>query len=432
MNESGRTPAPDGADAVAPAPPDAPAPRPAAPVAGAERIEALDVLRGFAVLGILVMNIQTFADIGAAYMNPAVYGPPHGLDRVLWALGHVFADTKFISIFSLLFGAGILLFSQRVEARGRKAAGLHYRRMFWLWVVGMVHGYLLWYGDILVAYAVCGAVVFLLRKRRPRTQLILGGVALLLPSLLMLGFQAVVPLLPPEALEGMRESWQPDAETIAEEVAAMRGGLLQQLPHRALETLMMQTFGLVFFVGGRASGLMLVGMALFRTGALTAERSGGFYRRLLVIGAATGLPAVLAGLVYNTRAEFAMERSMLGGMQFNYWGSVGLALAYVAVVMLVVRSGALPAVRSRLAAAGRMAFSNYLGQTLIGTTIFYGHGLGLFARTERWHQALIVLAVWAFQLWFSAWWLRRYRFGPMEWLWRSLTYGRRQKLRRAS
>ena len=117
-------------------------------------------------------------------------------------------------------------------------------------------------------------------------------------------------------------------------------------------------------------------------------------------------------------------------MQYNYWGSLGVAATYLAIVMLIVQSRALPALRARLTTVGRLAFSNYLGQTLICTTIFYGHGLGLFARTERWHDLVIVLAVWAVQLVVSPWWLARYRFGPMEWAWRSLTYWERQPFRR--
>ena len=396
----------------------------------AERLESLDVLRGFAVLGILAMNIQTFSDVSATYMNPALRGMPGGLDAILWGAARILADSKFMTLFSLMFGAGILLFSSRLEARGRKPAGLHYRRMLWLWVIGMVHGYLLWYGDILVPYALCGLVVYLLRRVRPSRQIILGVLAIAVPSLGMLGFQAILPHMPPEVLAGMREAWEPEAADVAREVAAMQGGLLQQLPFRAQETLFMHLGGMVFFVGWRVSGLMLIGMALLKTGVLGAERSSRFYRGLLMAGAGLGLPLIVAGVVFDWRAGFAMERSMLLGSQFNYWGSIGLALAYAAAVMLVVQAGALAGLRRRLAAAGRMAFSNYLGQTVIGTLVFYGHGLGLFARTAAWQDALLVVAVWCLQLWFSPWWLARFRFGPMEWLWRSLTYWRPQRLRR--
>jgi len=402
----------------------------ASPAVGADRIEALDVLRGIAILGILLMNIQSFGMPSAEYMNPAVRGLPEGLDRALWLLTHVLADSKFITLFSLLFGVGIAVFAQRLEARGRRPSGLHYRRMGWLWLIGMLHGYLLWYGDILVSYAVCGAVVFLLRNLGSRWLLLIGGGMIAVPSLGLAGLAAFLPHAPPEALTGMAETWQPTAEAIARELEAMRGGWLTQMPQRAGETLAMQTVVHLFFVAWRSGGLMLVGMACLRGGVVTAARSTRFYLAMVAVGAGVGLPLIAFGAVRNLQAGFAMEYSMVHGMQFNYWGSLLLASAYLAVVMLLVRSRALPALRARLAATGRMAFSNYLAQTVIGTTIFYGHGLGLFGAVERWQQLLMVLAVWALQLVVSPWWLARFRFGPMEWLWRSLTYWQRQPLRR--
>ncbi|MBD3220008.1 DUF418 domain-containing protein [bacterium] len=420
-------PAPDTPEPV----PEPPKPHPH-PITGAERIEALDVLRGVAVLGILLMNVQSFGSLNSAYMNPALKGVPGGSELWLWITTHVLADTKFITLFSFMFGVGIAVFADRLAARGRKPAGLHYRRMGWLWLIGMLHGYLLWYGDILVSYAVCGAVVYLLRRLRPRWLLLIGSVMIVVPSLGMAGFAAAVPHLPPEALEGMAEGWTPGESAIADEIAAMRGGWLDQMPHRALHTLMMQTVVHLFFVAWRSGGLMLIGMAALKTDVITAARSRRFYVTMLVVGLVVGLPLIAVGIVQNYQHGWEAPYSMLTGMQFNYWGSLGVAAAYLAIVMLMVRSRALPALRARLTAVGRLAFSNYLGQTLICTTIFYGHGLGLFARTERWHDLLIVLAVWAVQLVVSPWWLARFRFGPMEWAWRSLTYWERQPLRRVA
>lgn len=400
------------------------------PALGADRIEALDVLRGLAVLGILLMNIQSFGMPSAEYMNPAVRGVPEGANLAAWLLTHVLADSKFITLFSLLFGVGIAVFARRLEARERRPAGLHYRRMGWLWLIGMLHGYLLWYGDILVSYAVCGAVVYLLRNLRSRWLLLIGGAMIAVPSLGLAGLAAFLPHAPPEALTGMTEGWHPSAEAVAREVEAMRGGWLQQMPKRAGETLAMQTVVHLFFVAWRSGGLMLLGMAALRSGVVTAARSRRFYLTMLAVGAGVGLPVIVFGASRNLQAGFAMEDAMVRGMQFNYWGSLLLAAAYLALVMLLVRSRALPALRARLAATGRMAFSNYLGQTLLCTTIFYGHGLGLFGAVERWQQLLMVLAIWALQLAVSPWWLARFRFGPMEWLWRSLTYWQRQPLRR--
>ena len=144
------------------------------PVEASERIASLDVLRGLAVLGIMIMNIQAFAMPMAAYSNPTAYGDLSGINFFIWLVSYLFVDQKFLSMFSLLFGAGICLFADRVEARSGRSAGLHYRRMFWLLLFGLVHAYFLWSGDVLVTYALCGLVIFFLRNRSPRTLVIIG------------------------------------------------------------------------------------------------------------------------------------------------------------------------------------------------------------------------------------------------------------------
>jgi uncharacterized protein len=174
---------------------------------------------------------------------------------------------------------------------------------------------------------------------------------------------------------------------------------------------------------------MLLGMALFKTGVLSAARSGRFYAGMVAIGYGAGLPLVIAGVVRNFAAGWAYEYSMFFGSQYNYWGSVLVALGHVGLVMLFCRSGLLSGLKRVLAAYGRMALTNYLVQTVICTTLFYGHGLGLFGYVERWQQILLVVAIWVVQLVYSPLWLQRYRFGPAEWAWRSLTYGRRQPMR---
>jgi uncharacterized protein len=139
-----------------------------------ERIVSIDVLRGFAVLGILIMNIQSYSMIGAAYMNPWAYGDLTGANYGVWFLSHLLADSKFMTIFSLLFGAGVVLMASRSEAKGRPAAGVHYRRMIWLIIFGLLHGLVLWYGDILYVYGMCGLGIFLFRRRSPKFLLIFG------------------------------------------------------------------------------------------------------------------------------------------------------------------------------------------------------------------------------------------------------------------
>lgn len=406
------------------------APREAAPVAATERIVSLDVLRGFAILGILVMNVQSFSMIDAAYLNPTAYGDLTGLNRLVWTLSHLFTDLKFISIFSMLFGAGIVLFASRLKAKGIAPAGVHYRRAFWLIVIGLAHGFLFWYGDILAAYGLVALIAYLFWKVRPIPLLIVGLIVMSVASGLYLMAGMAVQYAPPEALEGIAHFWQPTSEMAAETIAAYRGSWITQMSQRAPAMAASVTLVFAMFHAWRTGGMMLIGMALFKWGVLSAERSRRFYAILAAIGFALGFPLIWIGIVRRFAVDWEIAYGFFTGSQYNYWGSMFVALGYVAVIMLIVKSGVLKRVARTLAAAGRMAFTNYLMQTLIMTTIFYGHGLGLYGRVERSHQILMVFAVWAFQLWFSTAWLRRFRFGPAEWLWRTLTYMRPQPMRR--
>ncbi len=397
------------------------------PVTDASRIGSLDVLRGFAVLGILVMNIQSFSMIGAAYMNPYAYGDMTGANRAVWFLSHLFADMKFMAIFSMLFGAGVVLMAERRTAAGKPSAGLHYRRMLGLLLFGALHGYILWYGDILFTYAVCGVWVYLLRKLRPSRLIIVGLIAVAVSSGVSLFWQATIPWWPPGEMGKLEtEWWDPPPDAIAHELEAYRGSWSEQQALRAPEAVFMQTFMLATNTMWRAGGLMLIGMALFKLGVFSADRGVAFYAGLLAVGAFIGLPVVAFGVWFKESSGWDVRSAFFGGDQFNYWASILVALGWIAAVMLVVKSGVLPRLNARLAAVGRMALSCYLLETIICTTIFYGHGLGLYGSVERTGQIAIVFAVWMVLLWFCPWWMRQFRFGPFEWLWRSLTYWKLQ------
>lgn len=396
----------------------------AAPVADSDRLVAMDVLRGFVLLGILVMNIQSFSMPFAAYMNPLVYGDLTGANYWVWTLSHLFFAEKFMTIFSMLFGAGVLLMISRAGAEG---ARLHRRRMGWLILFGLLHAHLFWYGDILYTYGMCGLIAYLFRNKVPRTLITVGAAFLLIGSLIFVMFGFVIP---PEEMAKMRDKeWQPAAELIAAEVAAYRGGFLEQAAHRSPVALQFQTFFFLFFFW-KPLGLMLIGMALLKLDVLTARRPASAYVKLAAFGLAIGVPLAAFGIRQNFAYNWTIEYSMFFGAQWNYWGSLFVSLGYVGVFMWIVRTGVVTALTSRLAAVGRMAFSNYIFHTLVATTIFYGHGLGLFGSVERTGQVLIVLAIWMVQLVLSPIWLRHFQFGPLEWVWRSLTYGERQPMRR--
>lgn len=400
-----------------------------APVARTDRIVAIDVLRGFAVLGILIVNVRGFATVSAAYLNPAVGDGLAGASLWVWAATSLFAELKFISIFSVLFGAGMAMTADRMARRGLPATGLHYRRQLWLLAFGLAHAYLIWHGDILVAYALCGFLLYPLRNARPRALLIAGACMVTVVVALWLAVGLSIPSWPEAERAAMEADWSPPPAELAAETAAFRGGWLDQMPYRAREALGLQTMVFLVYFLWRAGGLMLVGMALYRLGVLSASRSSAFYRRTAAVGLAAGLPLAAAGIAYNVNAGFSLERSMFQGTLFNYVGSLGVFMGYLALVMLAVQSDLLPRLQRRLAATGRMALTNYIAQSVLCALFFYGHGLGMFGRVSAVGQAVVVVAVWGLQLAWSPWWLRRFRFGPLEWLWRTLTYMRRQPFR---
>jgi uncharacterized protein len=396
-----------------------------------DRIDSLDVLRGFAVLGILVMNIQTFAMPMAAYVNPTAWGSLSGINGVVWYLSHLLTDQKMMGLFSMLFGAGIILFTERAAGHGKSAAAYHYRRNFWLLIFGAIHAYLLWYGDVLFLYAVCAFMLYPLRNMKAKKMVIVGIIFLSISSVVYLLSAVGVSTMPDDQIAAdIMSSWSPSAEQLATEITAYQGNWTSQMSARLPAT--MEMHGFVFFIWGiwRAAGMMLLGMALYKFGILSAKADEVVYWRLLASGVLIGLPVIAYGIHWNVRNEWALD-SLFIGSQFNYWASVLVSVGWMAALVLIVKKGALTWLSTRLAAVGRMAFSNYIMHTIICGYIFYGHGLGLFSEVERSGQILIVIAIWILQLTISPIWLRHFRFGPLEWLWRSLTYWQAQPFNRS-
>ena len=393
-----------------------------------ERIRSLDLLRGFALLGILIVNIQFFSMITAAYLNPTAYGDLSGSNGWVYILSNVLAEQKFMTLFTILFGAGIVLMTSRVESRGASSAVVHYRRTFILLVFGLLHAYLLWAGDVLVSYALCALLVFPFRKLSPKTLLTLGLGSVLIGSIIYLFIGLTMGYIPPDAIAEMMHTWKPSAELVQEEVKAYRSGWLQQMEKRVDTALVIQTRAFLMWGLWRIGGLMLVGMALFKWGVLTAARSSRFYLGLAAAGLTLGWALAGYGLVRNFARNWSLDCWFIGS-QYNYWGSILVSLGYLSLVMLICRSRLGGRLLQAISAVGRTALSNYLLQTVLCTTLFYGHGLGLFGSVERTGQVAIVVAVWIVQLIASSWWIKRFRFGPMEWVWRSLTYGQLQPIR---
>jgi uncharacterized protein len=387
----------------------------------APRIASIDVLRGVAVLGILLMNIQTFSTIESAYVNPTAYGEFAGVNAVIWGFTRLFADQKFMTLFSMLFGAGIVLMSERAIADGRSPAAAHYRRMIVLLMVGLMHAYLLWYGDVLTAYAIVGMVVYWARRWRPSVLMTVGIVLLFVPVLIFGGVQLFFDFYPPETIQEFWDAWRPSEQLVEWELGVYRGGYWGQMEHRAKTSLELQTLVLMIWFAWRVGGLMLMGMALFKWKILGAYRSPSFYWRMFLMGLGVGLLIEALGMFYQIQREWDV-RVMFPGLLFNYFASLFTAAGYLGAVMLICQRGLWPKLQRKLSAVGRMAFTNYLTQTIICTLFFYGHGLGLFGYLERWEQLLFVIGVWGLQIVWSDLWLKRFNNGPLEWLWRCATY----------
>lgn len=424
-----------------------------APVPATERLAGLDTLRGVAVLGILVMNVYAFALPFAAYMNPLLMGGREWYNLGTWFVTHVLFDQKFMSIFSLLYGAGIVLSMSRAEARAADFRHLFARRQFWLLVIGALHAYLVWFGDILFFYAVAGTLAFLFRHWRPRA-LVLAGLAFLLIGLAMAlltsrfvdGLRVEARELIAQQASGetldesqqstveewleIRPTFAPGTDDLRADVEAHLGDYPTIVAYRAPEVALMQFQALPFFAVWRIGGLMLLGMAAMKYSFLGGGRPAATYRRLCLWGYAAGLPLTLVSAASAWSHGFDLVWMFGPGGVPNYIGSLLVAGGHVGLVLWMVRAGRMAALFARFGAVGRTALTNYLLQSLVMTTVFYGYGLGLYGSVPRSRLMLFVAGLAGLQLLASPLWLARYRYGPAEWAWRSLTYGRVQPFRR--
>jgi uncharacterized protein len=400
------------------------------PVAVTERIETLDVLRGFALLGILAMNIRAMAAPFSAYMYPYALFEYTGRSRAAYIFTSTVFDLKMMGLFSMLFGAGVLLYSAKQAPDGKPPRGLWFRRMFWLLVIGLVHAYLIWAGDILVPYALCGILLLWWVRRFRAWVLMAAAIGLLTVGMLLSIGHGLM-------WDGMREAqraqeaeiWMPSREQAEGQLAQLHGSYPQVVAHNATFVFTSQTFYFLFFFFWRCGGMMLMGMALYKWGFLDGRRAMRDY----VVAAAVCIPAGLALAWYGTveleRVRFAMPQRTVADL-WNYVGAVLASIGYAAALILVVQSRVVPRLRRALAAIGQMAFTNYLLQSVITSIVFLGWGFGFAGHFDYAQQLLVVAAIWALQLAVSPVWLDRYRFGPAEWLWRSLTYWQIQPMRR--
>jgi len=397
-----------------------------------DRIRLLDVLRGFALLGILAMNVQSFSMPSAAYVNPAAYGSLRGADGAVWAAGYLLCDLKFISLFSMLFGAGILVSTGAWGAGPERPRAFHLRRMGALLGFGLLHAFLLWYGDILVAYALCGLAVYPLRHLAAGRKLKIAAVLLAMPTVLALAVHATALLVPSLGVREMLEQAWGRGDLVTRELSAFRGSWTQAFGANARLALASIAGEFPIFYARRAGGCMLLGMALLERGLLAGKAGTAAYARLARLGFGVGLPVVglAAALHFATGWQPMLSYFVIG--QLNGLGSIGVALGWLGLVGWIVDRVYLRSVADAIAGLGRMAFTGYLLQSFAGTLVFRGHGLGLFGSVRRSGQAAFVIAVWLAEVALAAAWLRVFAFGPFEWAWRCLSYARLVPMLRSS
>ena len=383
------------------------------------RIHSLDLLRGFALLGILIMNIILFSNIGTGYINPTIGAGLEGYNKYFHGFSHLFADMRFMSIFSMLFGAGVVLFTRNIATKKKSEKAFHYRRMFFLLLFGFIHAYLIWMGDILVMYAICGSLVFLMKNWKIKTQLIVASIFFCIP--ILFSFSTYF-FTPQEMLEEIFAFWIPTTEHVNKEIDAYRSSYIDHLPIRITEAIGLQTKLFVLHHLWRILSMMLLGMVLFKKGILSAEKSKKYYFKLAGWGIGIGLLISSMSLFRAYGKEWDGIWYMNVGHFYNYIASLLMALGYIGIIMLWSKSQIFEGLKNRFAAAGRMAFTNYILSSLLCTFIFYGNGLGYFAYLDRMEQWLVILIVWAIILIISPLILHKYKQGPLEWMWRRLTY----------
>lgn len=428
-----------------------PGPPSAAPAPATERLTALDSLRGFALLGILLMNIVGFGLYFEAYDNPTAAGGAAGPNLWTWFVLHVFAEGQMRCLFSLVFGASAVLFLSRLEGRP-DAADLYYRRTLWLLAFGIVHSYLLWAGEILYPYAVCGLLLYPFRRMPARGLMGCAAAAMLVTcgwnlangwntrAMMDEGRAALAKEAQQQALTedeaGARDEWvelrdrrNPSPTEIEEVAGRWRGHPFQVIGARAELVMTWWSIPLYHYYMLDIAGMMLLGMALMKLEVVTGRRPPGFYLRLAAAG-------YLAGIPVNVSTGLAVMRSGFDPAVQSYTyalydvGRLAMACGHMGLVLLLCRQGWLAGLTRRLAAVGQTAFSNYVLQSVVCAFLFTGYGFGLYGRLQRFELYYVVAALWAAHLLVSPAWLRHFRFGPLEWAWRSLTYWQRQPMRR--
>jgi len=424
------------------------------PVDSTNRINSLDIIRGIALLGILLMNIVGFGLVDA-YDNPTISGGATGWNLKVWIINNMLFEGTMRGLFTMLFGAGFILLTERLEKKGGgiQVADIFYRRTLWLLLFGIIHVYLmLWFGDILYPYAIFGLMLFPLRNVSPKYLLIAGLILLAFGTIKDINHYhetyktkteglAVQELVNNDnSIELNKEQksalskWETivkkrkTEEQVKEENEANRSGYWSIVKHRfGINEFFQSTLVYNFWVYDILS-FMLMGIAFFKWLIFQGERSNKFYGILMIVGYGIGLIVNYFETVMLIDSNFEVV-AMSKSHQTYQLGRLFTTIGHIGLFMLFIKSGILKFLQDALAAVGKMALTNYLMHTIICITFFLGFGFGMFGQLQRYELYFVVFAIWIFQLIYSPIWLKYFKYGPAEWLWRSLTYMKKQPFR---
>jgi uncharacterized protein len=409
-----------------------------APIAPAERIQLLDVLRGFALFGVLIANLVWVATFEGVTRDQMEALPTAAIDQVTRHFLSFFIEWKFYTLFSFLFGLGFSVQMARAAERGGNARRTYLRRLTVLLAIGLAHTFLLWYGDILNIYALLGYLLFFCRGLRTRTLLVLSALLILLPQTLI----RVLPHLAGSPELSVAAQAVEEAAEEAEE-KALRAHRFQVYTYGTYSQVVAEHVAFFFsnwffqlYFNSAVFGKFLLGLVAGRLRLFhDPQQHPHFFRRLLVWGLVVGVLGntifVLQGWLTDNDILPGSSPAILATLWTADLGLVGLTAFYAAAIALLFQRPAWRARLSLLAPLGRMALTNYLAHSLIYAFLFYGYGIGLGLLGKIGATACVLLGIFVYclQILFSRWWLSRWAFGPMEWLWRSLTYGRLQPMR---
>jgi len=411
-----------------------------ATTAAPPRVITLDIVRGVAVMGILAMNIVAFSMPFSAYVNPTAFGMEGPADFLSWLFSFIFVDGKMRGLFSFLFGASMLLVIERADAKSENPAAIHYRRMAWLLLFGLFHLYFVWFGDILALYAMTGMIAWLFRRKSP-SALVKWGLALAALQVLVFSglgvgaFFLAQAAADPNAPADVARHWQElerqfgvlGGEPLTEKLALFQGPYAGIVEYRLGAHAAAPIVNLAMF-GWETLGYFLFGMAALKTGMLTGGWHNSRYRKWALICLSIAIPAyaLLAWLLARDGFSVPMVISIVMAATVPFRPL--MVVAYAALIILATRGGGW--LVERIAAAGRAAFTNYLGTSIVMTTFFYGYGLGFYGALSRIELWLVVVAAWVVMLAWSKPWLDRYQYGPFEWAWRSLARWQLQPIRK--